>query len=150
MNWKAEAKDKLRKYEAMKMATINIPDELSRLESEYTAIRSARTDSNSVHGGGSAREDAIINNILERQELESALQSASAWITIVDRAMSCLRPEERLILEKLYIYPTKGSVDRLCKELSVETSSVYRRRDQAIQTFTLALFGTTGEEITKG
>lgn len=146
MNWKAEAKDKLRKYDAMKMSTLSIPDELARLEGEYTAIRSARTDGAPINGGSSAREDALINNIAERQELEAALQNAKAWVRIVDRAMTSLREEEQLILTRLFIRPYKGSVERLCKELGVESSSVYRRRDQALQTFTLALYGATGEE----
>lgn len=147
MNWKAEAKDKLRKYDAKKMATINIPQQITRLEGEYTAIRSATGDGAHICGGTSAREDALINNIAERQELALSLQSAKAWVEIVDRALSCLRPEEKLILHRLYIYPEKGSVERLCKELGVESSSVYRRRDQAIKTFTLALYGTTGDDI---
>ena len=32
MNWKAEAKEKLRRYDAMRLATINIPEEVERLE----------------------------------------------------------------------------------------------------------------------
>ena len=31
MNWKAEAKEKLRRYNAMRLATVNIPDEIQRL-----------------------------------------------------------------------------------------------------------------------
>lgn len=146
MNWKAEAKDKLRKYDAMKMSTLIIPDELARLEGEFAAIRSARTDGTPINGGTSAREDAMINNIAERQELKAALQNATAWVRIVDRAMTSLREEEQLILTQLYIRPYKGVVERLCKELGVESSSVYRRRDQALYTFTLALYGTAGEE----
>ena len=150
MNWKSEAKDKLRKYDAMRMAMINAPKEIKRLEGEYTAIRSAKTDGNPVRGGTSAREDAIINNIAERQELELSLQNATAWVKIVDRALKCLKPDEKLILHRLYISPEKGSLQRLCSELGVETSSIYRRRDQALNTFTLALYGATGEEQTKG
>lgn len=150
MNWKQEAKEKLKKYEAMRMAKINIPQEIKRLEGEYTAIRSARTDGTPVHGGSSSREDALINNITERKELEWALESAKNWVDQVDRAMGTLHPDERNILRRLYIYPEKGSLERLCNELGVEKSSAYRRRDRAIQTFTLALYGATGEEYLKG
>ena len=146
MNWKAEAKDKLRKYEAMKMATFTIPNELARLEGEYTAIRSARTDGTSFGGGTSERENAMINNIAERQELTAALQNANAWVSIVDRALTSLREEEQLILTRMFIRPYKGAVESLCEDLGVETSSIYRRRDQALQTFTLAMYGATGEE----
>lgn len=147
MNWKAEAKDKLRKYATMQTSICSIPQEIDRLEAELTAIRSARTDSAPVGGGKSARENAIINNIAQRQELEAALKNASAWVRIVDHALESLREEERLILEALYICPRKGEVDLLCEKLELEKSSIYRRRDLALQSFTLALYGITGEEL---
>ena len=147
MNWKAEAKERLRRYDAMRTATINIPQEISRLEGEYTAIRSARSDGNPIRGGTSDREDALINNIAERQELRWALQNAAQWVKIVDRALGTLRPEEKKILHGLYIYPERGTVERLCTELGFEKSSLYRRRDQALAKFTRALYGIT-EEIT--
>ena len=34
-----------------------------------------------------------------------------------------------------------GAPERLCKELGVETSSIYRRRDKALRHFTLAYYG---------
>lgn len=147
MNWKAEATDKLRRYDAMRVATLNIPAEIKRLEHEYTAIRSAKADGTPIHGGTSVREDAIINNIVERQELEAAIKNAKAWVEIVDRAMKSLRKEERLILHRMYIYPEKGAVERLSKDLGVEYSSIYRRRDKALKTFTIALYGITNEDL---
>ena len=150
MNWKAEAKEKLRRYDAMRTATITLPAEIARLEGEYKSIRSAKTDGTPVRGGTSTREDAIINNIVERQELAEALENARAWVQITDRAMKALQNEERLILHRLYIYPEKGAVERLCKELGAETSSIYRRRDKAIKTFTIALYGITDEDMPQG
>ena len=55
--------------------------------------------------------------------------------------MSALSPQEKLILHRLYIYPESGSLERLCKELEVETSSIYRRRDKALKHFTMAYYG---------
>lgn len=150
MNWKAEAKEKLRRYDAMKAATITLPAEIARLEDEYKAIRSVKTDSILVHGGTSTREDAAINNIVEREELAAALKNAKAWVQITDRALKALQKEERLILHRLYIYPEKGAVERLCKELGAETSSIYRRRDKALKTFTIALYGITDEDKPQG
>lgn len=147
MNWKQEAKDKLRKYAAMKVALVSIPDEIARLEYEFTAIRSARTDGTPVRGGTNVREDAIINNIAQRQELEAELKNAREWMRIVDRALQCLSEEDRMILERMYIHPEMGAVDQLCYDLNLEKSSVYRYRDKALQTFSLALYGTTGEDF---
>ena len=141
MNWKAEAKEKLRRYDAMRLATINIPEELEHLELDAQAIRSAKVDGDVVSGGGSKREEALINNIIERQELLWTLQQAQLWLKTTDRALSILSKDEKLLLHRLYIYPEMGALERLCKELGMETSSVYRRRDKALKHFTLAYYG---------
>lgn len=141
MNWKAEAKEKLRRYDAMRLATINIPEEIERLELDAQAIRSAKMDSDVVSGGGSKREEALLNNIIERQELLWTLEQAQLWLKTTDRALSALANEEKLILHRLYIYPERGAPERLCKELGMEVSSVYRRRDRALRHFTLAYYG---------
>ena len=143
MNWKAEAKEKLRKYDAMRLATINIPQEIERLEIDARSIRSARTDATPVTGGGNRREEAMLNNIIHRQELAWTLEQAHLWLQSTDRALTALTNEEKLILHRLYIYPEKGGLDRLCKELDVESSRVYRRRDRALKHFTLAYYGIT-------
>lgn len=143
MNWKSEAKEKLRRYDAMRLATINIPQEMERLEIDAQAIRSAKMDSVPVTGGGNRREEAMLNNIIHRQELAWTLQQAQMWLQVTDRALTALTNEEKLILHRLYIYPEKGGVERLCKELGMETSSIYRRRDKALKHFTLAFYGVT-------
>lgn len=142
MNWKGEAIEKLRKYDAMRMSLQNIPMEMKRLETDAQSIRGARTDSTPVKGGGSAREDALLNNLAHRQELQWALEQARYWVEITQRGLDTLTPEERLVLHRFYLYPERGSVERLCMELGVEQSSVYRKRDKALHKFALALYGT--------
>ena len=141
MNWKAEAKEKLRRYDAMRLATGNIPQEIQRLEVDAQSIRAAKTDAPVVKSSGGNREDALLNNILHRQELVWTLQQAQFWLQTTERALSALTPQEKLILHRLYIYPEAGAVERLCKELGMESSSVYRRRDKALKHFTLAYYG---------
>ncbi len=143
MDWKFEAIDKLKGYGAHKRALENIPDELARLKSAYQHIRSARTDSTPVVGGGNTREDVMLSNIVHRQELELTLRQAKLWVAVVDRALAILDDEERLVLGRFYIQRGKGNVQRLCDELRLEQSSVYRRRDSALRHFTLALYGIT-------
>ena len=71
MNWRKEAADKLKDYQARKKAVDNILEEISRLKAESTRIRSAVTDSTPIHGGGgSTREDALLSNIALRDELK--------------------------------------------------------------------------------
>lgn len=143
MNWKEEAKEKLQKYAAMRLAVVNIPKEIKRLEVDSKSIRSAKIDASPTPGGGNKREEALINNIAHRQELLWTLEQAQLWLRITDQALTCLSSEEKQILHRLYIYPKKGNLERICTELGVEKSSIYRRRDKALEHFALALYGVT-------
>jgi len=141
MNWKFEAIEKLKQYEAKKRSLQNIPEEIKRLESAMQSIRSATADGNPVQGGGSGREDMYLSNIVQREELERSLEQAQKWVALADAGLEFLTEEERLILDRFYINPAKGNVERLCMELGCEQASVYRRREQAIRKFTLSLYG---------
>lgn len=143
MDWKREAADKLKGYEAHKRALENIPREIKRLEGAFVSIRSATTDGTPVPGGASTREDAVLSNIVHREELERTLKQAKAWVKMVDSGLAVLDDEERLVLERFYIHQAKGNVDRLCEELGRVKSVVYDRRDKALRHFTIALYGVT-------
>ena len=146
MNWKREATEKLRNYEIHKQATENIPKEIKRLESSFAGIRSATTDGTPVSGGGSNREDVMLSNIVHRDELKRRLKEARLWVSMVDKALGALSNEERMLLDKFYIHPAKGNVGELCERLNVEQSTVYRKRDNALKRFTIALYGVTDSE----
>lgn len=143
MDWKREAADKLRKHEARKEAIRSIPEEIRMYEEAFNGIRSASADSTPVAGGGSTREDMMLSNIVKREELKTALKQARRAVSIVDRGLATLSEEERLILDRFYIHPAKGNVERICADLGVEKASVYRRRDAALRNFTIALYGLT-------
>ena len=144
MNWKAEAMERLQKYDAMRTSVQNIPAELRRLEVEACSIRAARTEEAPVRGSGGRREDAMLSNVVRRQQLQWALDQAKLWVEITERGLQALNPEEKLILHRFYLYPERGCVDRLCQELGVEQSSVYRKRDRALNRFTVAVYGCPG------
>ena len=142
MNWKLEAEEKLRRYPAMRQAIRSIPEEIKRLEEQAATLRAVRTDTVSSHGGVSRGEDRLLNNMAERQELEWALENADRWLKNTERALKTLSREERTVLSRMLIYPEEGAAQRLCMDLGVESSSIYRRRDNALRKFTLALYGS--------
>ena len=142
MDWKAEAIDKLQGYEARQADMERIPRELERLGASYTGIRAARLDSMPRAGSSaSKREEAMISNITCRDDLKRKLKEAQLWVEIVDGGLSVLDDDERLVLELLFMRPAKGNIDRLCEQLCVEKSTAYRRRDEALRRFTIALYG---------
>lgn len=141
MKWKNEAMEKLRRYGVMREALLNIPAEIQRLEADACALQGVATDQTPVRGGGGRREEALINNFVQRQELALSLAQVQRWLTMADRGLLALTEEERLVLKRLYLSPEKGALERLCSELGMEQSSVYRKRDQALERFTIALYG---------
>ena len=143
MNWKFEAIEKLKEYTARKNAITSIPEEIKRLEEDAQRIRAASADATPVQGGGSAREDMLLSNIVHREELQRRLSDARRWVDIVDGGLSVLTDDDRLVLDRFYIHPMRGNVDRLCDELAVEKAAVYKRKEKALHRFTVALYGTT-------
>ena len=128
MNWKFEAVEKLRQYEAKKQSLKSIPEEVKRLESAMRSIRSATADGTPVAGGGSGREDR-------------SLEQAQKWVALVEAGLEILSQDERLILERFYIRPEKGAADRLAGDLNLDVKTVYKRKDAALRHFTVSLYG---------
>ena len=141
MDWKQEAMDKLTQYEARRRSLEAIPEEIRRLELDYTALRATSADAIPAHGNGSRREDAMLSNIVRREELARQLESARLWVALADEGLDALDEEERLVLDRFFIHRHKGAAERLMEELDREKAQVYRRRDKALRHFTLALYG---------
>lgn len=141
MDWKREATEKLRLFEAKQGSIERAGAELRRLEKEAYAIRGAGMDGSPMRGGGNRREDAMINSIVRREELRRAIEDTSVWVSVVAGALEVLSREERLILDRFYIRRAKGNVDKLCGELHLEKTRVYELRDAALRRFTYALYG---------
>jgi hypothetical protein len=80
---------------------------------------------------------------MEQQELTHSLRQVQRWVRTVDLGLDALPEDEQLILRRLYLYPQRGAVEQLCSDLGLEQSSVYRKRDQALHRFTVAMYGFT-------
>lgn len=143
MDWKREASEMLREYEAMRKSLSTLPGELARLELERTALQSSAGGGEPVIGGHGSSEDRIISNMMKREAAEKNLELARAHVALVEKGLSVLDEEERVALDLMIVNRTKGNVDRLCERWSVEKTEVYRRKDKALRTFTLALYGAT-------
>lgn len=141
MNWKPEAIEKLRQYEAKKTALKTIPEELTRLKSAAQGIRSATADGTPIQGGGSGREDMMLSNIVQREELKRSLEQAKLWVALTDAGLDILTSEERLILDRFYIHPERSVAERLAEDMNIDIKTVYRRKDAALRRFTIALYG---------
>ena len=142
--WKFKAIDKLKGYAAQKAALTSLPEDIARLESEAYSIKSATADGTPVKGGGSGREDRLLSNIVQREEHKMMLERAQKSVSGIERGLAVLDKDERKILERMYIYPEVGAVQRIMDDLCLaETSSAYKRINKALLRFTVAMYGGT-------
>ena len=142
--WKFRALDKLKAYNLQKTALVSIPEEIAMLESEAYSIRSATADGTPVQGGGSAREDRLLSNMVTREELQRMYDRAQRAVSIVDRGLQALTYDERHILEVMYINQERGCLYRLMEEYNLaEESSMYKKANKALLRFTIAMYGAT-------
>ena len=64
--------------------------------------------------------------------------------SIVQTGLQALEDDERHLLEAMYIHTTAGRAERLAEELGLADSrSVYKRTENALHRFTIALYGAT-------
>lgn len=141
MNWKTIAVDKLKDYRAKKAGTENLTEEISELEHRRRSIRSATSVSSPVKGGGSGREDMMLNSIVLQDEKTESLSMTNRWIERVERGLEVLNSEEYTILDRFYIHPEKGAAERLAMDLGIDVKTVYFRKDRALRKFTIAMCG---------
>ena len=141
MNWKNEAIERLSQYNAMLQSLENIPEEIRRLKADYAALPGCRPDKIRAGSIPGPNEDRLIANFIRQEELLRSYKNAKAWMQTTDKALAVLSEEEQLILQKMYISPSRGIVGVLCEELGIEQSTIYRKRDHALYRFTMALYG---------
>lgn len=141
MDFKREAVENLKNYEARKEGVRRAERQIAILKEESVALRSATTDKTPVSGSTNLREDRMINNVALRQELERGKKTTEKWVKLMDEALAALDEEDRRVLELMYIHKTKGSVDQLCEELYCEPRTVYRKRDAAVRKFAMLFYG---------
>ena len=141
MNWKTEAKEKLRCYPARKNAACVLAEEIAMLKSDFESIHAVDMNAVPVSGGGSRHEERMISNIQERGELQSALVHTQRCIRNVERSLKLLDKNDRYVLEHMYIHPDIRRSE-LARELGfADDRSLYRQADRALRRFTLAYYG---------
>lgn len=132
---------RLRNLEQVRYSIPAMENRIAVLKSQFGALRSATTDGTPVQGGGNGREDALIGNIAERQQLEKNLQFARAEVGELDAAMAQLQPDERTVLDKFYVRRQRFTADALADELNCDRATVYRIRDRGLVALARCLYG---------
>ncbi len=84
-----------------------------------------------------------------RGESEAA-EHLECAIEAEELALASMHPDDRHILNRLFIEREAGCVERLCDELECTASTIYRRRRHALAEYALRLFGASAPEEVGG
>lgn len=142
MDWRKMSIERLRDYENRKRALELIPEQIKTLELNFASVRAARTDGTPVKdGSGNKREDALINNIAKREELERNLRIAEAEVRITETGLSTLTEEEKTVLDKFFINRPRRHIEALCETLCYEKTRIYEIKETALRKFTMSCYG---------
>lgn len=142
VNWCVFSIQRLRDYENRKAAIENLTEQIKLLEEKFAAIRSATTDATPVKGGNdNKREEMLIHNIATREELQKNLDITIQEVELTEKGLAALTEDEKRILERFYINRTKGYVERLCDELFISKTELYRQKEEALKKFTMVCYG---------
>ena len=142
VNWCIHSIQRLKEYNDNLEAVDNLTEQIEMLNDRFTAIRSATTDGTPVQGGNeNKREVMLINNIETREELQNNLDIVKHEISITEKGLNALSEDEKRILTLFYINRTRGYIDRLCEELFISKTELYRQKDEALKHFTKVCYG---------
>lgn len=143
MKWTDCAISDLKKYRAMNESLTNIPERIRMLEIRFKSVKSGSSDSTPVQGGGSRSEDAMLDNIVERERLKLVYHADRRLVRLIERGLSKLSEEERLVIDLFYIDRPRDHLDELTKRLGYEKTQIYRIKDAALYKFTVTMYGIT-------
>lgn len=136
MNWKMRAIEDLRHYKFMKLGIINSKERLANIDSAIKPLlhmsKKRRT----------RKKQELIDAVKEADRLRQNISSAESVTTLVERALESLTELERDTLDKFYIDNNHKPITVISDELGCSERSLYRIRHEALEKFTLAMYGT--------
>ena len=138
-DWKKSAECDLKDYNKQKAAIKNLSDRIKVIDSNMTALKGKAFDSIPKRGGISHYEDHLIESIVLKDKLKRNLEFTKDCIELIDRGRGDITEEQRKILYMFYM--GGGGFRRVMDEFHIEQAMAYRRKDEALRDFTIAMYG---------
>ncbi len=142
MDWKNAAIEDLKRFGAQKASLDNILARIQILQDRYQSVRASAVRDVPVRGGGKL-EDAMLDNIVERERLALNYEAARRMVELVACGLGGLSAAQRRVLEVFYTGQYKNGMGLLTEELGYSDRQIYRMRDDALYLFTVLMYGVT-------
>lgn len=143
LDYRRECIEELRNYQSKLRSLQSLPEEAKICDAQMDGVRSVRLDATPVKGGGSSREDFLINTILKKDKVKENLKIVSGQVAQIEKALDGLTPKQRRILELFYIRRESGYIQRLCAEFNECERQIYYDKDEALRQYTISKYGIT-------
>ena len=143
MRWTDSAIHDLRSYNIFKRSIENLKERIAILDIKINSCRTSKMSQTPPnHGsGGRSGEDALIDAIVEKENVQMGLEVEERKLALIDRGLAALTDEERYVLTMFYISRPKNHVEIMCRKLHIEKATLYRLKDSALRQFTLEEYG---------
>lgn len=115
-----------------KFAALQAEEELETLEAEFTAIKATNFDKMPGGSGDNAQEEKLVTAIAKRDQRKAELALNKRRIADIERLLTQLPDDERLVVDKMLISQEKYAADRLIDELGYERTQIYRIKNKAL------------------
>jgi len=136
----------LKSLEAKRSSLTHMREEIETLKLEETAIKATDYDRINVSGGGeNHQEEKLIANIAKRSELEMNLEVTRQQVEALDRLLSELPKDERLILDRMFIHRERNAAESLAVSLGYDVRRIYQKKDEALRNLARRRFGQVRE-----
>ncbi len=128
-------------FNSMEFIINNTPDEIQNIRSQMGGATTPKLDGLPSTHDPRNREDSLLEAIDQINVLEERYKQAVEYMAWFKPAWEQLSEEDQLILEILYMDATKNAVDEAMDSLKIERSSVYNKRNHALNILTNLLYG---------
>ena len=129
-NWKKSAEADLKDYMKQKKSIKNLTEQIDVLNADIEKFKESSDEK---------KKNKVCQSLVLREKLVKNLELTKKNINLIDKGLSDLDDEQRKVLYLFYI--SGGGFRRVMDEFHIEQASAYRRKDEALRDFTIAMYG---------
>lgn len=139
MNWKNYVEGLFREYNKKIDANKRLKEKIKEMDEKLSSQKLSNLTGTPTGKDCSKTEDIWLNLICEKEEIKETIWANERENKIVDEALHTISKEEKALMECLYF--EKASIEEIKEKFHIDTSTVYRRRNEVFKKIVLNLFG---------
>ncbi|MBO5768041.1 MAG: hypothetical protein J6Q72_05115 [Clostridia bacterium] len=141
MDYREQAKDLLKRKNALVNAYAAIREELGALEDERASCKSAIARAREQGREYTVFEDRLINILAELEDCRFRKSVVERELNKIERGMNALDEYERDLLEGFFCTPCAKISEYLMAKYYKERATLYRDKLNALELFTRSVYG---------